>query len=93
MYRKCPWKSVKVKADSLPLHELYSPWNSLGQNTVGSLSLLPGDLTDPGIKPGSPALQEDSLPTVGKSVGLCHGDCEEVLCSIPCGCGTEAGSS
>ena len=23
----------------------------------------PGDLPDPGIKPGSPALQEDSLPT------------------------------
>ena len=23
----------------------------------------PGDLTDPGIKPGSPALQADSLPT------------------------------
>ena len=29
---------------------------------VGSLSLLPGDLSDPGIKPGSPALQADSLP-------------------------------
>ena len=25
--------------------------------------LLPGDLPDPGIKPGSPALQMDSLPT------------------------------
>jgi len=24
---------------------------------------FPGDLPDPGIKPGSPALQEDSLPT------------------------------
>ena len=23
----------------------------------------PGDLTDPGIKPGSPALQADTLPT------------------------------
>ena len=28
---------------------------------MGSLSL--GDLPDPGIKPGSPALQVDSLPT------------------------------
>ena len=28
---------------------------------MGSLSL--GDLRDPGIKPGSPALQVDSLPT------------------------------
>ena len=26
----------------------------------------PGDLPDPGIKPGSPALQGDSLPTEGK---------------------------
>ena len=41
-----------------------SPWNSPGQNTgVGSLSLSPGDLPNPGIQPGSPALQEDSLPT------------------------------
>ena len=27
------------------------------------LFLSPGDLPDPGIKPGSPALQEDSLPS------------------------------
>ena len=32
------------------------PWNSLGQDTS------PGDLPNPGIKPGSPALQADSLP-------------------------------
>ena len=29
---------------------------------VGSLSLLRGELPDPGIQPGSPALQGDSLP-------------------------------
>ena len=29
---------------------------------VGSLSLLQGDFPDPGIEPGSPALQADSLP-------------------------------
>ena len=29
---------------------------------VGSLSLLPGDLSNPGIEPKSPALQVDSLP-------------------------------
>ena len=29
---------------------------------MGSLSLLQGDLPDPGIKPGSPSLQADSLP-------------------------------
>ena len=34
-----------------------------GKNTgVGGLPFLsPGDLSDPGIKPGSPALQTDSL--------------------------------
>ena len=29
---------------------------------VGSLSLLQGNLSNPGIEPGSPALQADSLP-------------------------------
>ena len=29
----------------------------------GLLFPSPGDLPDPGIKPGSPALQADSLPT------------------------------
>ena len=43
---------------------LYSPWNSPGQNTaVDSLFPSPGDLPNPGIKPRSPTLQEDSLPT------------------------------
>ena len=96
-------QSCSVVSDSLRPHGLYSPWNSLSQNTgMGSLSLLqeifptqgsnPGllhcrqilyqlshkgslrtrewvaypfsvDLPDPGIKPGSPALQVDSLPT------------------------------
>ena len=44
-------------------HGLYSPWNSPGQNTgVGRLSPSPGDLPNPGIEPGSLALQADSLP-------------------------------
>ena len=30
---------------------------------MGSHSLTPGDLPDPGIEPGSPALQADSLPS------------------------------
>ena len=43
---------------------LYSPWNSPGQNTgVSSLSLLQGDLPDPGIEPGSPALQANAFPS------------------------------
>ena len=42
-------------------HGLYSPWNSPGQNTV-ALSLLQGNLPNPGIEPRSPSLQADSLP-------------------------------
>ena len=49
--------------DALRPHGLYSPWNSPGQNTgVGSLSLLQGNLPNPGIEPKSPILQADSLP-------------------------------
>ena len=56
-------ESHSVVSNSLEPHELYSPWNSLGQNTgVGSLSLLQGDLPNSGIKPRSPAFQMDSLP-------------------------------
>ena len=34
-----------------------SPWDSPGKNTgVGCHALLQGDLSDPGIKPTSPAL-------------------------------------
>ena len=36
----CVCESRSVMSDSLQPHGLYSPWNSLGQNTgVGSLSL------------------------------------------------------
>ena len=43
---------------------LYSPRNSPGQKTgVGSLSLLQQILLTQGLKPGSPELQVDSLPT------------------------------
>ena len=41
---------------------LLCPWDSLDRNTgVGSLSLLQGP--NPGIKPRSPALQVDYLPS------------------------------
>ena len=44
-------------------HGLYIRWNSPGQNTgVGSLSLTPGDLPNPGMELRSPPLQVDSLP-------------------------------
>ena len=49
-------------SDPLRPHGLYNPWNSPGQNTgVGSFSLTPGALPNPGIEPRSPALQVDSL--------------------------------
>ena len=39
-------------------------WNSPGKKTgVDSHSLLQGDLPNTGIKPGSPTLQADSLPS------------------------------
>ena len=54
-------ESRSVVSDTLRPQELYSPWNSPGQNTgVGSLSLLQGNLPNPGIEPGSPTLQVDS---------------------------------
>ena len=52
-------ESRLVISDSLQPHGLYSPWNFPGQNTFPS----PEDLPNPGIEPGSPALQADFLPT------------------------------
>ena len=58
-----------VMSYSLQPHGLHSQWNFPGQNTgVGSCSLLQ-DLPNPGIKSGSPALQEDSLPAEGSPNG------------------------
>ena len=51
----------------------YTVWNSPGQNTgVGRPFPSPGDLPNPGIKPGSPALQVDFLPAEpqGKPVDI-----------------------
>ena len=45
-------ESRSVITDSLQPHGLYSPWNSLGQNTgVGSLSLLQGSFPTQGSNP------------------------------------------
>ena len=50
---KCECHSVV--SNSLQPHVLYSPWNSLGQNTgVGSLSLLQGIFPTQGSNPGVP---------------------------------------
>ena len=53
------WSEVKLSeshlamSDSFWPHELYSPWNSLGQNTgVGSLSLFQGIFPTQGSNPG-----------------------------------------
>ena len=46
-------ESHSVVSNSLWPHRLYSPWNSLGQNTgVGSLSLLQGIFSTQGSNPG-----------------------------------------
>ena len=65
LYVKVKSKSENrsVVSDFLQPHGLYSLWNSPGQNTgVGRLSLLQGNLPNPGIEPRSPTLQADSLP-------------------------------
>ena len=56
-------ESCSVVSDSLCPHGLYGPRNSPGQNTDWSRQLFPspGDLPNPGIKPGSPTLQTESL--------------------------------
>ena len=54
-------------SDSLQPHglqpaQLLRPWDSLGKNTgVGCHSLLSRGSSSPGIEPGSPALQADTL--------------------------------
>ena len=46
-------ESRSAVSDSLRPHELYSPWNSPGQNTgVGSLSLFQGIFPSQGSSPG-----------------------------------------
>ena len=48
-------ESRSVISDSLRPHELYSPWNSPGQNTrMGSLSLFQGIFPTQGSNPGLP---------------------------------------
>ena len=48
-----------LQADSFPAEPPGKPKNT----GVGSLTLLQGDLPDPGIESGSSALQADSLPS------------------------------
>ena len=61
-------RSPVLQADSLPSELPAKPKNT----GLGSLSLLQGNLPDPGIELASPAFQADSLPTElpGKLVRL-----------------------
>ena len=51
--------SPALQADSLPAE----PQGKHKNTGMGSLSLLQGNLPNPGVEPGSPAFQVDSLPT------------------------------
>ena len=58
----CSVMSKFLQSHGLQPTRLLRPWNSPGKSTgVGSHPLLQGDLPDPGIEPGSPALQADPL--------------------------------
>ena len=55
---------LTLRLHGLCLARLPCPWDSPGKNTgVGSHSLLQGNPPDPGIEPGSPSMQADSLPS------------------------------
>ena len=56
-------ESHSVVSDSLRPQGLYSPWNSLGQNTgVGSLSLFQGIFPPQGSNPGLLHCRQILLP-------------------------------
>ena len=55
-------ESHLVVSNSLRPHGLYSPWISRPEYWIGQTFPSPGDLSNPGIKSRSPALQADSLP-------------------------------
>ena len=64
--------SHSVVSDSLWPHELYSPWNSPGQNTgVGVLSLLQGLFPTQGLNPGLPHCRQILFFFFNCS-GFCH---------------------
>ena len=58
------WQALKWSvSNSLRPHVLYSPWDSLGQNTrVGSLSFLQGIFPTQGLNPGLPHCKVIFLP-------------------------------
>ena len=61
-------ESRSVVSDSLQSHGLYSPWNSLGQNTgVGSLSLFQGIFPTQGSKQNSKTASFYSHPEIDQA--------------------------
>ena len=79
-------------SDSLPPHELYSPWNSPGQNTgVGSRSLLQGIFPTQGSSPGLPhcrrilyQLSHQGSPNIRKLSLSSSSPAKLTACSLPC---------
>ena len=60
---QCAMLSCSVMSDSMRPRGLLCPWGfSRQEYWKGQCFPSPGDLPDPGIEPGSPALQADSLP-------------------------------
>ena len=56
--------STSLRPHGLQPPRLLCPWDFPGKSTgVGCHFLLQGTLPNPGIKPGSPTLQADSLPS------------------------------
>ena len=57
-------RSFQPSAAPWTVAQQASPRNSSGNNTgEGTHSLSPWDVPDPGMEPGSPAWQADSLPS------------------------------
>ena len=60
----CSFVSDSLQPHGLNPTRLICPWDSPGKNTHSGVSFpSPGDLPNPGVKPRSPALQLDSLPS------------------------------
>ena len=84
---------VKVASDFLQPHKLYSPWNSLGQNTgIGSLSLLQGIFPTQGSYPGLPhcrwilyqlSSHRILISSVQSLSHACHTPSDPMDCSTP----------
>ena len=83
-------ESRSAMSDFLWQHGLYSPWNSLGQNTgVGSLSLLQGIFLTQGLNPGLPHCRRilyqlnHNIGQLGSVIQSYPTLCEPMDCSTP----------